>query len=161
MKPGFSLIELMIVILLLGLIAAMGIPRFLRSSRPPTQDFIGRLNVLVRDGVQLAEKKRKVYKIFFDLPSKKVDIRGVTGADASGSIAIPDAVEVSDVLIEGKSQFAAGGGEKRTVYFLINPDGITQDVTLSLIDHTVRSHNPAGGQYDYTLNPFTATFRFK
>ncbi len=161
MTRGFSLIELMIVILLLGFIAVMGLPRFLRSSRTPTEDFIGRLNVLTGEGVLLAEQTHKVYKIFFDLPAKKVEVRTVGNAVAGKGISIPDLVEIQDVVINGKSQFSAGGGEKRTVYYLINPDGITQEVTLSIIDHKVRANKSTGGQYDFYLNPFTAAFRLK
>ena len=54
-------------------------------------------------------------------------------------ISIPDAVEIYDVLINGKSSFSAGGGPKWICYFLINPEGISQEVTLIIIDHSVQA----------------------
>ena len=52
MQRGFTLIEIVVVILLIGIITAMGLPRFLRSGQTPTEEFIGRLNNLVGDGVE-------------------------------------------------------------------------------------------------------------
>lgn len=160
MRDGFTLIELMLVILLVGIIASIGVPRFLRSPATPAQDFIGSLNVLTSEAVSAALQTRKVQKVFFDLPGKKVEIRAVGGGTGK-TITIPDAVEIQDVIIDGQSQFSAGGGEKRTVYFLINPEGISQEVTMTLLDHKVRAGNPRGGLYDFYLNPFTAVFRLK
>lgn len=157
-KAGFTILELMIVILILGLIAAMGVPRFLRSGRTPTEDFIGRLNVLTQEAVQLCEQTHKPHRVFFDLLAKKVSVQTAVGAVVLKGIEIPDAVEIQDVLINGKSQFTTGS-EKRTVYFLINPDGISQEVVLILIDHKVRASNPARGLYSFYLNPFTSVFR--
>lgn len=161
MKKGFSLIELMVVILLLGIIAAMGIPRFLRSPQVPSQDFIGRLNTITGEGVYAAQLTNKVHRIFFDLLGGKVEVQTAAGALVHKGIAIPKNVRIEDVLINGKSQFTAGVGDKRSVYFLINPEGISQEVELIIIDEKVRANNPRGGEYTFYLNPFTSVFRLK
>lgn len=161
MKNGFSLIELMIVILLLGIIAAVGIPRFLRSPITPAQDFIGRLNALTGEGVYAALRAGKVHRISFDLTGGKVEVQTASGTLVGKGITIPKAVRIDDVIINGKSQFVAGGGEKRSVYFLINPEGISQEVELRITDEKVRASNPAGGEYTFYLNPFTSVFRLK
>lgn len=161
MRHGFSLIELMVVIVLIGIITAMGLPRFLRPGRPPSEQFMGRLNVLMSEAVDSSEQTHKVHKVLFNLPAKKVEIQTLSGHTVGKGIAIPDAVEIRDVVINGKSSFMEGGGEKRTVYILINPEGISQEVMLTLIDHKIRASNPRGGQYTWYLNPFTSVFRLQ
>ena len=79
-QKGFTLIEIMLVILLLGIIASIGIPTFLRSGLTPTEEFIGRLNASVQDAVLLADEKHTVQKVFFDISGKKVDVQTTTGA---------------------------------------------------------------------------------
>ena len=159
MQKGFSLIELMVVILLLGIIATMGIPRFVRSTRNQTEDFIGRLNGLIGEGVYNAQLSAKVHKIFFDLIGRKVEVQTVAGALVQKGIEIPKAISFEDVKINGKSTFVAGGGEKKNFYFLIDPEGISQEVQLILIDEKVRAENTRGGEYTFYLNPFTSVFR--
>lgn len=160
-KRGFSLIELMVVILLIGIIATMGIPRFLRSPIPAAEVFISKLNVLINEAVEMAQKGGKPTRVFFNIGGRKVEAQDLRGKVFGKGIEIPSAVSIEDVMINGKSQFLAGGGEKRTVYFLIDPDGISQEVTLVLIDEKIRSGNRKGGEFAFYLNPFTSVFRLK
>ena len=141
MEHGFTLIEIVVVILLIGIITAMGLPRFLRSRRTPTEEFVGRLNNLVGDGVETALRTGTVQRIFFNFDAKTVELQSATGTAKGKPITIDPAIELTDILINRKSQFGLGAN-KRTVYFLINPEGISQEVTLVLTDHTVRARNP-------------------
>lgn len=159
MKSGFSLIELMIVILLIGIIASVGIPRFTRGGRRDSQVFIGRLNSLVQDGILAALQTNESQKVFFDIQNKKVELQGITDKKVKRSIDIPKSIEISDFNINGKSPFIAGGGEKRTVYFLINPEGISQEVNMIIIDHAIQAQQPSAGRYEFYLNPFSGLFR--
>lgn len=159
MGKGFSLIELMVVILLIGIIATVGIPRFLRSPVSATQTFIGRLNLLIGDGVEEAQKSGSATRIFFNIGAKKIEVQSVAGKAFGKGMTIPEGVSIEDVVINGKSQFLAAGGEKRTVYFLINPEGISQEVRMIIIDGKIRSRNRSGGEFEFYLNPFTSVFR--
>lgn len=152
---------MMLVILIIGIITAVGIPRFLRSPVSQTEQFIGSLNRLTQEASELAQQTGTSKRIFFNLLGKKVSIQSVGGKAEGRSIDIPDGVELSDALIQGKSAFALGAGEKRDLYFLINPEGLSQEVRLTIIDHNIRSRSPRGGNYEFYLNPFTGVFRLR
>ncbi len=160
-KQGFTLIEIVIVILIIGIIAAVGVPRFMRSPTSQTEQFVGRLNGLIQEAVESAQRSGASKRIFVDLIGKNVAIQSVGGKQEGKAISIPDAVEVSDVFINDKSAFALGSGEKRNFYFLINPEGISQEVRLVLIDHGIRARSPRGGVFEFYLNPFTVVFRLR
>lgn len=155
MSKGFTLIELMIVIMLIGVIAVMGVPRFLRPSRSEVQPFIAQLNGLVGQAASDAQQKGEPLRVFFSLSGKKIEVQTVKGKRAGGSITLPPTIEVVDVAINGKSQFG-GTGEKDFFYFLINQEGISQEVRLVLKDRVL-----ANRQHEFYLNPFTSVFRVR
>ena len=106
---------------------------------------MGRLNSLTSEAVSEAEQNHKAYRVMFNLLAKKVEVQTTAGQIVHKGIAIPDLVEIRNVIINGKSSFAEGP-EKRTVYFLISPEGISQEVALDIVDHKVRGGNPRAGQ---------------
>lgn len=143
----------MVVILLIGIVTAMGLPRFLRSPTPVTQDFIHRVNVLVTDAVGEAQKEGEPRRIFFNLGARVVEIQTAGGKRLGGSLEIPPELDITDVVINGESQFQAGSG--RTFYFLLNPEGISQEVILYIQEKKGSSSR----SYEFYLNPFSAMFR--
>ena len=152
---GFSLIELMVVIVLIGIITAIGLPRFLRSPVPITQNFIHRLNTLVVDAAEQAQHKNEVRRVFFNFGPRIVEIQTGQGKRVAGQVNIPQQIEVSDVVINGVSQFQIGAGKKSTCYFLINAEGVSQEVLLILTEQTGSGLRT----YEFYLNPFTSVFR--
>ncbi len=151
---GFTILELMVVILLIGIVTAISIPRFLRSPVPVTEQFIHKLNTLVTQTVEQSLQESEARRVFFNLSASEVEIQTIQGQTVGRSIAIPDEVQVDDVVINGVSQFQAGG-TKRTFYFLIDSEGVSQEVRLSLIEQT--SSGPRN--FEFLLNPFTNLFR--
>jgi prepilin-type N-terminal cleavage/methylation domain-containing protein len=154
-KAGFTLIEIMLVVFIIGMLAAIGIPRFFRSGRIPAQDFIGHLNLFVTEAVEKARQTGQPCRIFFNLHAKKVEMQSAQGKKLGGSFSITSSLEFQDFVINGKSQFALSA-EKATVYFLINAEGVSQEVTITIIDTTRRR-----GEYEFYLNPFTSIFRLR
>ncbi len=156
LKKGFTLIEIMIVILIIGLISAFGIPRFLSSPVPVAQTFIHKLNMLVSDAVEQAQEKSEARKVFFDFTARSVEVQSIDGKKTGGLVSLPETIDVTDVIINGVSQFQIGGGRKRTVYFLINHEGISQEVQL-ILQEKLRSGRSVS--YEFYLHPFTNLFR--
>ena len=142
---------MMVAILLIGIIATIGIPRFFRSPVSKTEQFIGKLNSLVQQGVRTAQETSAAQRILFNPSARSVEVQSLKG-QVTDRMVIPEQLEISDVIINGKSQLTSGA----TVYFLINPDGISQRVTLAIID---RALQPRGGMHTFSLNPFTVVFR--
>jgi prepilin-type N-terminal cleavage/methylation domain-containing protein len=152
-RRGFTIIELMVVILLIGIITAMGLPRFLRSPTPLAQDFTQRLNVLMTEAIGQAQKEGEPRRIFFNLASGMVEMQTQSGKRLAGTVEIPAPIEIIEVVINGENQFQRGGG--RTFYFLINAEGVCQEVLLSLEEKKLS----ATVLYTFYLNPFSGVFR--
>lgn len=158
MKNGFTLIELAIIILIIGILATFALPRFMSIGQTPSKQFIARLNAMVQDGVQAAHEDGHIIKILFNLTGKKIELQDLSSKSVKYTIEIPDMLELEDFLISGRSQFS-GMGTKYAAYFLINPDGITQDVRIVIIDHELRAQNPKLGRFELLLNPFSGQFK--
>lgn len=150
----------MIVIMIIGLIAVIGVPRFIRQRRREVETFIARLNGAVSQAALEAQRRSEPLRVFFSISGKKVQVQTVAGKSTGVSLVLPDTVEISDVSINGKSQFAAGSGEKDFVYFLINQEGISQEVKLVVKDLSVAGPTQ-NAQYEFYLNPFTSVFRLR
>lgn len=156
LKEGFTLIEIMIVVVLIGIITAFGLPRFLSSPVPKAQEFIGRLNRLVMQAAEQAQQETEPRRIFFNLGLGSVEIQKIGGQQVGGKLELPKELEVTDVIINGVSQFQIGGGQKRTFYFLINAEGVSQEVQLVITEHARSGKNRP---YEFYLHPFTSLFR--
>jgi type II secretory pathway pseudopilin PulG len=143
----------MVVILLIGVITAVGLPRFLRSPVPVTQDFIHRVNVLMTQAVSHAQRVNESCRIFFNLGARTVELQSAQAKGLGQSLTIPDTLTMTEVVINGESQFQVGSGQ--TFYFLINSEGISQEVML-YIDEKKGSITRS---YSFYLNPFSVQFR--
>lgn len=147
------MIELVVVILLIGIITAIGLPRVLRAPIPVTQDFMHNLNTLISEARTQAQQEGEPRRIFFNLSGRTIEIQTAGGKKLRGSIEIPPTLDITDVVINGESQFQAGTG--KTVYFLLNPEGISQEVMLYI-------EEKKGGEtrsFEFYLNPFLSIFR--
>lgn len=166
MKKAFTIIELLIVMLIIGLIMSVGLPRFTSIGTSEFDKFFARLNSITQEGAQKAQEFNVVYKILFNITGKKIELLPIdveNDKDKNNTrkkeFDIPDFISIEDFLIDNKSQFTSGKGEKRSAYFLINPMGITQNVKIIFINNNLFSKDPKTGKYEAVLNPFTAEFK--
>lgn len=163
LKSGFTIIELIIVILIIGLLFSIGLPRFLNTGISGADKFIARLNKLTLEGAQKAQKFNKIYKVFINMAGKKIELlpnilnkESTKSSNPELTETIPDSIELLDFFIDNKSQFTSSSSIKKNAYFLINSAGITQDTKVLFKDNNPKSKR---GSYEILLNPFMAQFK--
>lgn len=164
-SKGFSFIELTVVILIIGIMATVAIPSFLRRNTAAWDEFTTQLNALVQVGSFDAMSDGKLRRVLFDFDNDQVALQVTNKPDADPqdantpfvteqsaladtAITWPVALEMRNFFI-GKEDEIPGGSTKK-VWFFIGPDGTVQDVTLVIFD----------SEQDRTMtlftNPFTA-----
>lgn len=141
-QSGFTLIELVIVIVVLGILAALAIPRFISLQREARIAVIDSLFNSVRSGANITYAKSAV-EGETDLASAAVDIDG-TGplGSISTNFGYPQATSTSmNLLFENLSPRYAfsGGGATGGSTLTVNIDGIA---TCAI---TYQSPSAAGG----------------
>jgi prepilin-type N-terminal cleavage/methylation domain-containing protein len=142
MKSGFTLLEIVIVVGIIGLLLAAGLPRLFKLRVPAQQEFIARLNAFMQQGAQAALETSQVQTIRFNLARKVVE-----RDNTQVQVTIPEALKIQDIIINGESQIDDRTVEVR-VY--ITPQGRTQNVKVLLSEQ--------GRTTTYSLNPFTVHF---
>lgn len=146
-SKGFSLIELMVVILIIGAMATIFVPTFFRrGSASVMQTFVTDLNAMVQVGVTEAQRTGLLHRVKFDLEKSQVMLEAaqkpdvdptstntafnpVFSAVAQTVIPFVDELTLRHFFI-GKTDELGGGFKNKKVWFFIGPDGSVQDVTL-------------------------------
>lgn len=157
MKKGFTLIEILVVILIIGIMASIGLPRVFSTRTTNAEQFVARFNALVAYGVQQAIAKSRVEAVFLNLLGKKVELMDSSNNKVEKTIDIPKEIEVTNFFLNGVSQFDSSG-KHESAWFYINDQGITQEVKIVFTDKEILSKRPQSAYFEMNLNPFTALF---
>lgn len=175
-SKGFTFIELIVAIVILGIMATFIVPPFFRQPEPPIETFAYALNSLIRTGILDAIETERVHRIYFDFKKEKVTLETATkqnvDANATTATYLPVTAVASNTVIDLPardvlqfSQFYIGSVEERGkldyIYFFIGADGSVQDVTIIVTDleHKITKTlmiNPFSGQlvlYDGIKKP--------
>ncbi len=172
---GFSLLELLIVIMIIGILGTMIVPNFQRSTpRYERESFIARFNSLVQFGWQQGLLTHKTHRVTVDVGKKEISLTVESNEkDKSGeglfkplvnpvqdaSFIIPDQIVIKQFFIEGFDMMAKFAQSKTaSVWFYIIPDGMVQNVVINFNDtkDLLNDHvRPIG----LVLNPFSAQFK--
>jgi len=114
---GFSLLELMVVLFIIGMITVMVMPTFRKTSAIEPKEFVAKLNVIMQAAWQQALSSGHTQKVLFDFAAKKISLFEVThlGVDedhdketpVTGSVldtqaTIPDTYKIDNFYIKKK-----------------------------------------------------------
>jgi prepilin-type N-terminal cleavage/methylation domain-containing protein len=167
MPKGFSLLEIVVAILLIGIMAALVVPRLSRRGTKPEDEFTNGLSVLTQVASTNALLTGKLHRLLFDFKRALVELqqeREEKGAQEKKfepvkvdylktTIPWPDALELGNFYIGGKDEVGRGMGVSTPqVWFFVSPDGLAQDVVINLQNRETHA------QRGLVINPFTAQF---
>ncbi len=156
-EQGFSLIELIVALLIIGIIITVGIPRLNRVGATVMDNFLVRLNTLVLDAAQRAVSENTTYKVLINFKSRppRIEIRPMQPAEKMvNSMEIPSTIQIDELYINRKVE--PGRDE---AWFFITPEGLSQEVIMNVIDRQAKESSPQLGDYGLVLNPFTRQFK--
>jgi prepilin-type N-terminal cleavage/methylation domain-containing protein len=173
-KPGFTFLELVVVIVLLGLLATIVIPN-LMSRRPGAERkvFVEELNSVVASAWFAALSTHTVQKIVFDLKKRLIIIESQASDEKKQTAALerlpsalrkkqiswPETIEIQQFFIDGKNDIGQAGRVVTKVWFYIVPDGLSQEIILNMTDASQKRADGSPTQFSLVLNPFVARFK--
>lgn len=164
---GFTFIEIIIVLAIIGIVGAITIPRLFRKPPDRKKVFATELNALTQAAWRGAIETQSVHRVVFDFikGEARVERASQTGplesyvtqqfVPASGSwgkvrFELDPLLLIRNLVIEGKDELA--GGMTKDSWFFIDQDGTSQEVTVVIADEK------NSGDLSLVLNPFTKQF---
>lgn len=169
---GFSLLELVIVLVIIGIVSITVLPRFRKPGTIEPKEFVAKLNVLMQAAWQQALFSGHMQKVLFDFDNKKISVfeltqtgktkdtdqwKPVTGSALDTEITLPTHYIFNNFYIEKKDNMLRG--ELKNVYFFILPSGIAQEVIINITDQG-QEDKKAIQRFGLVLNPFSAQFEY-
>lgn len=168
-KTGFTLIELMIVLVILGLVSALVLPNFMKKNASKQRaQCIEQLNGLLHFAWQQSVTQAKPYQIMFDFDRKSISLHQGRFSESNAdfeyvpfkvshfatTIYIPQDIRIKRFIIDGFDEMGRFmGGATTESWFFINDRGIAQQVTI-----VITQTDKPGTEFIYDIHPFTAQF---
>jgi type II secretion system protein H len=173
-KEGFSLIEILVAIMLVGIMATIVVPSFrAKDPRKERRQFFTELNTLTRLAWSYALVTGKVQRLVVDFTKGTLQLQEATDKkDEKGepvfvaskgyiqrTVTWPKQLQIQNFYIEGFDEMERFGGRPTgTVWFFVTPQGLAQPVTMNIVDTSDRSRGSAR-PISLVLNPFSAQFK--
>jgi len=167
-KPGFSFIEIIVAMMIMGIMAALVMPQLLVRGERAVDTFVADIAKITQLGIERAVLTGKVHRIFFDFKAdekptmslqvlaEKQDAGGErkfepVGADyIKTSYPLHNQIAIKNFYLLGVDK-AAEGALKTSWYYLL-PEGVSQEIIINISDELT------GDTAGLVLNPFSVRF---
>ncbi len=171
-ERGFSLLELVIVLVIVGIVSIVVVPQFRKPGTIEPKEFVAKLNLLMQAAWQQALFSGNTQKVLFDFDNKKISLfehtqtgktkntekwEPVTGSALNTEIMLPIHYIFNNFYIEKKDNMLRG--ELEDAYFFISPSGLAQEVIINITDQE-QEDKKAIQRFGLVLNPFSAQFEY-
>lgn len=170
-QSGFSLLELMVVLALIGLLGAFVVPNVFRARQgAQRKEFLAAFESLLKDAVLRSILENQTHQIFIDIAHELIQTRAcnlkardaderkrfikVVDADFVTEIKFPKRFVMKDFFINGVQEFRAGTATV-DVHFYVMPDGTSQAVIINAVDQDEDGIEPEV-TFSVSINPFYA-----
>lgn len=160
---GFSLIQMIIVILILAIIASVSVPRLSLFTPSPCDEFAQQCTHLLRLAYVRALATSNMHRIFFRSADRTMILQHETGTRSTGelifepvgTLSVPTqytwsgAVKIRNFFIKKIDENA--GGTLKDAWFYIFPAGLTQEIIIN-VENTTKPRDLRG----LVINPFSS-----
>ncbi len=177
-RPGFSLIELMIVFALLGMLGAFVVPNLFRQKQGAARkEFLDSFATLLKNAVLRSIVTNSVHQIYIDLVHGVIQIRvhdpkSIETNQHKQFVPLHDQEYVTQIpavhqknldlhqfsiknfYINGVEELVAGT-QTLDIMFYIMPDGTSQAIIANMVDEDPDGLAP-DIKFSYEINPFYA-----
>jgi prepilin-type N-terminal cleavage/methylation domain-containing protein len=163
-NTGFTFIEILIALLIIGILMRVGVPRFIMRGTPPIDDVVEQINKLTRLAYVRAILSGKLYRVMFKFAGQgEIQLEVVEKEQAGepvfqrakdmiikSSFMWDSRFEVVHFFIKGIDE--AQGGLLKDAWFYVLPSGVSQDIIIDIRDRQT------GDVRGLVLNPFSVKF---
>ena len=175
-KSGFSLIELMIVVAIMGVMATIVVPYLSPdNSEQERQEFVSKLNLFMTSAWYNSLTTGKIHRVVIDLQAAQMFIEIQADEKTGQSESKYELVQIDynenifawnreqfkfkDVYINDKNVMFADEGSSDKTWFYIVPDGLAQNVIFNFRDVKESKYLGEVSNYSLVLNPFSVQFK--
>lgn len=169
-KPGFTFIEIIVVLLIIGILAGIGVPAL--QNRLPgfkRNEFITEFNALINFAWQQSLATHKTHQINIDINKRLMAIKVETDQKSRDGQSLfkalsdtqlpsdyiwPENIQFKQFFVDGKDMMR--GIQTEEMWFFVVPDGMVQPVIMNLIDTADEDARGEPVQFSLVVNPFTA-----
>ena len=170
-QSGFSLLELMIVLALIGLLGAFVVPNLFRTKQgAERKEFSTSFETLLKDAVLRSIVEKKDHQIYIDIAHELIQTRVYDKSSIETNkhkqfTRVEDEQYVTEIKFSNQFKFQnffingieelVSGTAALDILFYVMPDGTSQAIIANIVDQDEDGINP-DVNFSFVINPFYA-----